>query len=351
MSAKGTSYIVINGRRYAAHGGRPLDGVQGTQKQAKLSASTVDHHKAPEKPPTSSKAVDGISSGKTKRERQPSHAKQYHRTHQTSHHAAKPAKKLKVVHEAKPEQTSKKDLFVFEQAGHTTAPSADRIKRAAHIQRSTSISKFAPEVVSTQTTVVVAEPEPAAETPVEHITPPSELPVANLSQFAIDHTKSPKKKSSRRHPRLSAKTATATAAIAVLILGGLTLRANMPNLSLRIAAARSGVDASLPRYKPDNYSFGGPIRYSNGSVTVGYRSGHDERSFSLTQKKSEQDPSSLLESYVRPVANDYEIFKEHGLIIYVYDNKASWVNGGIQYTIEGNSALTSDQLVKIATSL
>lgn len=350
MSAKGTSYIVINGRRYAAHGGRPLDGVSVHGKQAKMTASTIDH-KQSKKAEKTPRAIDGVS-GKPKRERQPTHAKQYHRSHQNANHTKNPAQKLKATPAPKPDNTPKKEVLVFDHAEQDIGLSPERAKRASHIKRSSSISKFAPGVVSSQTTVLVTETETTVEVPAENIVPPSELPAANLAQFVVEHTDKSKKKARKHTQRLRTKNVAAgVAALAILLIGGLTVWANIPNLSLRIAAARSGVDVSLPRYKPDSYNFGGPIRYGNGSVTVGFSSNQNQRTFSLTQEKSEQDPSSLLETYVRPSTNDYEIFREMGLTIYVYDNKASWVNGGIHYTIEGNSALSSEQLIKIATSL
>jgi hypothetical protein len=48
----------------------------------------------------------------------------------------------------------------------------------------------------------------------------------------------------------------------------------------------------------------------------------------------------------------YQPFEANGRTIYIYDgNKATWVDGGVWFNIDGKANLNSDQLLKIADSL
>jgi hypothetical protein len=55
---------------------------------------------------------------------------------------------------------------------------------------------------------------------------------------------------------------------------------------------------------------------------------------------------------VNAQTDDPLIFQQKGLTIYMYDGShATWVNQGVWYTIEGDSLLDTEQLLRIATSL
>ena len=145
---------------------------------------------------------------------------------------------------------------------------------------------------------------------------------------------------------------TAAGVAATLLLVGYVTYLNLPNMALRVAASRAGFEASLPGYKPTGFKLDGPIAYAPGQIALNFSTSSDERSFQLTQRESTWDSQSLLDNFVVRENKRYITFQEQGLTIYVYDDSnATWVDGGIWYTIEGESLLSSEQLLKIASSL
>ena len=121
---------------------------------------------------------------------------------------------------------------------------------------------------------------------------------------------------------------------------------------MRVASTRAGLDANLPAYQPAGFKISGPIKYQPGAVTVTYKSNTDERNFNVTQKNSSWNSETLLGSFVSPTKEPYQTFQAKGRTIYMYSgDKATWVDGGIWYTVDGKANLNSDQLLKIAESL
>lgn len=156
-------------------------------------------------------------------------------------------------------------------------------------------------------------------------------------------------KPTRRFPRIMSVT---TASFALLLLAGYFTYINMPSLSVRVAAAQAGVNASYPSYHPDGYSLNGPVAYSQGQVNMKFASTTGPQSFTVGQSRSNWDSSALLDNYIKQRAGDnYITYDEHGLTIYTYGSNAAWVNGGILYTITGDAPLSSDQIRHIATSM
>lgn len=144
----------------------------------------------------------------------------------------------------------------------------------------------------------------------------------------------------------------ASAALAIVLLGGYLTYLNMPSLSTRVAAAQAGVDASYPGYLPSGYSLSGPVAYQQGSVSMKFAANSSPRAYTLTQSESDWDSSAVLEKSVVPnSANHYTTSTISGLTIYSYDGVSTWVNNGILYTLTGNASLSDDQVQHIATSL
>ena len=140
--------------------------------------------------------------------------------------------------------------------------------------------------------------------------------------------------------------------VLLLFVGGYLTYINIPNLSIRVAAANAGIDASLPRYQPDGFRINGPIAYTNGEVSVKYKQAGSSDVYTLTQRTSDWDPQATLDNYVEPESrDDYEIHSAQGLTVYTYGKKAVWVNGGILHVIEGNIPLSSQQIERIAASM
>ena len=138
--------------------------------------------------------------------------------------------------------------------------------------------------------------------------------------------------------------------IIVLLIGAYFTYLNLPNLSARIAAMRSGVAVTYPSYQPSGYNLSGLVSYNGEVVEMKFAS--TDGSYRIAQTKSSWDSNAVLRNYVSEKwGSNYSINKGQGLTIYMQDNKAAWVNGGVFYTISASKNLSSDQLEKIATSL
>lgn len=144
----------------------------------------------------------------------------------------------------------------------------------------------------------------------------------------------------------------ASASMALLMLGGYFTYLNMPNLSVRVAAAQAGIDATYPAYRPDGYSLRGPVAYNQGKVSMKFAANAGPQNFTITQTKSSFDSSAVEENYVKPKWGENSMKQiERGITIYAHEGNAVWVNDGILYEIEGDATLSSSQIRGIATSL
>lgn len=172
---------------------------------------------------------------------------------------------------------------------------------------------------------------------------------AIAAALAQPGVKGPRRSFLQRHPRTFL---VSVIGVIILLVGGYFTYVNLPGLSVRIAAAQAGINATYPGYRPDGYSLNGPVTFSDGQVTINFSSNTGTSSFSIKQSKSTWDSSAVLDNVVRPKVGDkYITNQEHGLTIYTYDGNATWVNGGILYNIEGDAPLSGNQLRRIATSL
>lgn len=143
-----------------------------------------------------------------------------------------------------------------------------------------------------------------------------------------------------------------TAGVALFLVAGYFTYLNMPNLSVRVAAAQAGIAASYPSYRPSGYSLAGPVAFNDGQVSMKFALNGTNQGFTLTQVKSGWDSAAVQSNYVIPAAgSEYDVTQASGLTIYTYGKNAAWVNGSILYTIQGDANLTPDQIQRIATSL
>lgn len=143
----------------------------------------------------------------------------------------------------------------------------------------------------------------------------------------------------------------ATMACSLLLLVGFFAYQNAPALEMRVAAARSGVSAQMPGYKPAGYGVAGKVDSSAGKVTVSFKSRTDDKKFTITQQSSNWNSSSLLANHVAKASQPYQTYQNDGKTVYIFDNSnATWVNAGIWYQVVGDASLTSDQLLRLANS-
>lgn len=143
----------------------------------------------------------------------------------------------------------------------------------------------------------------------------------------------------------------AAATLAFVLMCSFVAYQNKANIQLQLASAKAGFSASAPLYKPAGYSLD-KLAYSPGSVAMAYQDNSTNNSFKVTQKKSNWDSQTLLDSFVATSNQPYQGYESAGRTIYVYgQGKATWVNGGVWYQIDGANNLTNDQIVKVAASM
>lgn len=181
-------------------------------------------------------------------------------------------------------------------------------------------------------------------------------PASILKQAAINEAlDSAPKHSAKQHKHASrgSKLLSFVSGFAALVLfAGYLTYLNVPNLSVRVAAAQAGIDAGYPGYRPDGYKLNGPVAYSEGEVQMKFAANTGQSGYTLSQSRSSWDSRALLENYVKDKSDgDYITSQERGITVYSYGGKAAWVSGGILYTIDGNAPLSPEQIRKIATSV
>lgn len=142
--------------------------------------------------------------------------------------------------------------------------------------------------------------------------------------------------------------ACATASVAAI---GYFVSLSMPDVSVRVAAMQTGIEASYPAYIPRDYSLSN-ITSEEGKLSMTF-SNADKSSFTLTEEKSSWDSSALETNYAKKAwENNYTTLREQGITIFISNSSAAWVNGGVFYKLTSQGAsLTKKQIKSIATSL
>jgi hypothetical protein len=140
-------------------------------------------------------------------------------------------------------------------------------------------------------------------------------------------------------------------AIASIALLGYLIHINLPDLSVKVAAMQTGINAAYPTYIPAGYHMDGLVSEKNGKIEMTFKK--SDTTFTLTEERSSWDSSAVLTNFVQPKwGNDYTIARESGLTLYISGSNAAWVSGGILYTIQSTGAsLTKQNLHDIALSL
>lgn len=245
---------------------------------------------------------------------------------------------------------------------------AERQARAAAVKQSSLVRKFgdimrpagtSSAVPAVQTRVEPMKPVPA---PLQHKQAPALKPRSKSESLiekglrnASAHKAAEKPKRSKARRKGSKLAAYAAGTMAVLLLAGLVVYQNIPKISVRYAATRAGIAASLPSYSPSGFSLSPKINYTPGHLTLSYESNSDERGFTITQRESNWNSDALISNYVLGASDGEQpqTYEDKGRTIYLFgDSSATWVSNGVWYEIKGNSSkLTSDQLIRIATSL
>lgn len=321
MSQKQT--VTINGRQY--------DPVTGLAVIGDVASST-------------SQAAPEIHS--VKEHRRLAHASGLHAVTQKSQtlrrNTLKRPQKQAVIHEIQKKKPAVAPSHI-EKSAHVHKFTPRINAQGAHKPRMIDIAPARhPHVVKVEA-VRAAKAEPTPTKPAQII---KQEAIQNAVANTTKNTELPKKRF--RHPRVLS---IVSASFALILLGGYLTYLNMPSLSVRVAAAAAGINASYPDYHPDGYSLNGPVAYNQGQVSMQFAANAGPQNFTIHQTKSSWDSAAVLDNYVSPKAgSSYITYSERGLTIYTFNGNAAWVNGGILYTIEGDAPLSSEQIRHIATS-
>ena len=178
-----------------------------------------------------------------------------------------------------------------------------------------------------------------------------EAPIDNkLSRKDRKRAEKLARRAQRQNKRHFRATSLMTAALAVALMGGFVTYTQMPNISVRVAAMRAGVDAKSP-YTPSGYSIDGPVAYTHGTVTINYKNNGGGKGYSLTQSNSDWNDDIIRDDIIEPMNSNYETLKGEESVVYRYDNKATWINNGTLYTLSVNDSLGDNQILDIANSI
>jgi hypothetical protein len=236
------------------------------------------------------------------------------------------------------------------------------------IKRSPSITHFArkiiapisrPAVVATvpkkQMDIVSVASKKSTIKPEVVVNPPVIKPTKILKEEAIaDATKKmpaiqtqEKAKLHNHHKIISIF----SASVVILIVLAFLLYINVPAISVNIAGSQANVQASYPEYVPSGYSPSIPVAYKNGQIIINFHANTGNNHFSIKEANSSWDSSAVKDMVNKTTNGQFLTITESGLTIYTYDNNAIWVNGGILYTISGNTLFSNDQIRRMAISL
>jgi hypothetical protein len=135
----------------------------------------------------------------------------------------------------------------------------------------------------------------------------------------------------------------------LLLICGFIGYMNMSSIEMRVASMRAGFSAQLPGYAPTGYSLHGGVKATQGVVATTYRSGSS--SYTVQQQPSDWDSQTLFDNVVAVGSAQHQTMQDQGRTVYVYGDKAAWVNGGVLYSITSNGAINGKEILSIATSI
>lgn len=331
--------ITLNGNIYDAKTGLPIKG----QRKASALVTKTKPHKVTPKP-----SIKNINSIPVVRE-----------TKHLKHHQPQKTKTLM-------NRVTKKPNKSTIQPTSTIIPITSRHRRAISITKSSLISRFGsnaygvtkksahiPVKTASVTPIVNHKPlhyslDPLRETAheVRDIFTDAIANANNFQQSPISKTRS--KKNYKHIIRAGSST------LVVVFLIGFIFLQNKTNLEVMIASNRAGVSGVIPKYIPSNYKYDF-LEYSPGIISITFTSTNNLKTFNVSHKKSNWNSETLYSNLVASKANNsnyiQNITNQDRTIYIDNNNNASWISHNSIYQIEGNSDLTKDQILKIASSI
>lgn len=355
MSSQKQNIIEVNGKRYDARTGKLIT--------------------TPAKPVSSKKlapgmALDGFNHKSIKHVQRPVSV--------TAHHIHASPEKSKTLMRSVVKKPLPKAIHAKAPATSPVAPtrslapasravfmpvSPRRVLRAQHVSQSSLISKFPQEksLAARKPIHLPIRPEPTGfDLPAKaQATETGHKDIFHRAMAGAGSHKQAKTKKPGVHHRVAKRLNVSTrlvnagaATLAVVLIAGFFAYQNVPNLAMRVASARAGVQAGLPTYQPSGYGVKGAIQYSPGQIVITYGSRSDDREFKLTQRTTSWNDENLINSFVAVDRRPYQTYQDNGKVIYIYEgSNATWIDKGVWYQIDGSSVLSSDQLLRMAASL
>jgi hypothetical protein len=142
--------------------------------------------------------------------------------------------------------------------------------------------------------------------------------------------------------------------VIVLVAGaGFAAWQKFPQLSIKLAASRAHISASVPSYKPEGYSLAAPAQAIDGKVLIKYKALSDaSQSYDISQAPSDMTSTSLA-NILAPGGTQMQTSQVGGNTVYIYGpkNDAAWVNNGILYKLNDRANLSSDEIINIVKGL
>jgi hypothetical protein len=348
--------IELNGKKYDAVSGVIVDAAKPTSRSRPVIDSIMTA-----KPLLVSYPKTTVADPVAKRMSQPRTSSA---SHITAHQPERPKTLMRrSVHKPQPSQAAKikvvapglanADLVMPTSSYHKLARSK-QVNRHGVINRFTDMNAqpiAVPAAPRTKPTALPAGYNQQAS-PIAKSVPSGHERSQDLFDKAMASAHSHEQTFVQKHPGLHrGQVALLASAFAIIFLGGFLMYHSVPSMSLGVASAKAGFHASLPGYSPPGFSLG-HFNYGPGSVTVNYHSNSDDRKFSVVQRVSSWDSAALLASFVKVTKQTYQTYQISGRTVYLYgDNNATWVDGGIWYVVNGDTGLSANQVLKMASSI
>lgn len=223
-----------------------------------------------------------------------------------------------------------------------------REHRARKTPKNHAVSRFAAHTKHPALEPINATP-PKQPHQVMQVAQPQKHTKPDIFETAIAHARSheqPPHNPTRKHKRGHRTASIMIGVLLVLVLGGVVGYFNLSNIRVKVASVQAGFDAQLPSYQPTGYVLGA-VTNSSGNVVLNFRSG--EKHYKLTQQPTDWNSQTLSDNIIASAGAT--TIESRGRIIYIYNDVATWVSGGIRYDLTGNAELDPDEVAAIAASL
>ena len=261
------------------------------------------------------------------------------------------------------------------------SPIASRLSvaKSSALQTSTMVGSVNPSLANRSSLIKLSQhisrfgattkqaSQPAQPSLKQLITPAVTIPAANKYSSINSFNKALEAANSHQQPPLTNKQlkalhvkkmfkgraiAYSLVSLAAIVVIGYAIYQNIPNVMVKVASVRAGFAANLPSYRPSGFSLSA-VGYQPGMVAFNFLSNVDNRKFTITERSSNWDSSTLVSSVVVPTeGTNYKKIMVDGQSIYIYGtDQAAWVSNNIWYQVKGNGSLSTNQIIQMATTL